>query len=334
MKSIEEFEQFLTTDTEMASDLTKIDTQRKSIKKSFFIILIIAIVFVIVMGYVMYNKTKETGSGAETNNMIYLVLLFIGGAFAITYLYSFFFKKNTSSAKSVMSGGSGDINFDFKDRVIRKMVAFWDPTFKYQINNHIKASEVLESGMIYPTNYKMNGSDMIQGMIDGIDFRFSDIQLLHEKTFVKKNEEPYTTIVFGSFFIANFPKELKNKVFVHSKSSFEALRYEGEKVQLEDPEFMKRFHVYAPDQIEARYILTTSMMERIKALADKMGNRLYIAFANSKVYILNNNNKDRFETSWFTQVNKRETLLQFYNELAEQLSIIEELKLNNNIWNL
>jgi hypothetical protein len=338
MKSLQEFEQFLATDTELVATIANVEKQRKNTKGGYLIAFLIVIVFLAVAGYFIYNNTKETGVGGSVsqNNIIYLILIFIGAAFTLTYVYSFVVKKNITgnpdATAALMSAGSGDFQFNFKDRVVRKMVAFWDPSFRYQINNHIKAAEVLESGMIYPRNYKAGGSDMIQGEIDGVAFRFSDLHLLREKTYVGKNEDPYETIMFGSFFIAGFQKEFKNPVFIYSKSSFDALQYKGEKVLLEDPEFMNRFNVYAPDQIEARCILTTSMMERIKAMATKMGNKLYIAFANNKVYVMNNNSKDRFEPSWFTNLDKKESLIGFYNELAEQLSIIEELKLNVNAW--
>jgi hypothetical protein len=40
-----------------------------------------------------------------------------------------------------------------------------------------------------------------------------------------------------------------------------------EKVSLEDPDFDKRFDVYSSDQVEARYVLTPTFMERISELA-------------------------------------------------------------------
>jgi len=332
MKTLQEFEEFLAADTELAASLGQVEAHRKRTKSSFFISLLIAVVFVVGAGWFMYSHTKESGSGTSTNNVIYMVLIFIGASFAITYLYVFLNSKKMSSNPAAMSRGSGDLNYDFKDRVIRKMVAFWDPSFRYQINNHIKSAEVVESGMLYPRSYKAGGSDMIQGEIDGVAFRFSDLQLLLEKTFVGKNDNPYETVISGSFFIAGFPKTFRHPVFVYSKSSAASLQHEGEKVLLEDPEFMEMFNVYGANQIEARYILTTSLMERIKALGKKMGTKLHIAFANNKLYVMNNNGSDRFEASWFKRVDKRETLIQFYNELAEQLSIIEDLKLNDKIW--
>jgi hypothetical protein len=338
MKSLQEFEQFIAADPDLNASLINVEKQRKNTKSSVVTILLISLVLVIGMAYFMYSKTKDTSSNAGTSNIIYIILIMIGVGYAISYFYMLIIKNKIKADATMFGEGSGDFRFNFKDRIVRKLVAFWDPSFKYQINNHIKAAEVLESGMLYPKNYKAGGSDMIQGEINGVTFRFSDLHLLLEKKYVQKNEDPYETIMFGSFFVADFQKQFKNPVFVYPNKSFFAdsigyLRYEGEKVLLEDPEFSKKFEVYATDQIEARYILTTSMMERIKSMSLKMGNNLHIAFANNRVYVMNNNSKDRFEASWFKQVDKKETLIQFYNELTEQLSIIDDLKLNVHIWN-
>lgn len=337
MKSLAEFEKFLTTDQELNSDLSNLETQRKNTKNYSFIILILAVIFVIAIGTISYNKINPQASGEEpTNNVLMLIGIFIGGAFALSYLYYFFMKNKLKQNPTMFGSSANGFEFDFKDKVIRKIINFWDPGFKYQINNHIKIAEIYESGMLYQGNNKVTGSDMIQGEIDGISFKFSDIQVLREKKFVGKNESPYESVVTGSFFSAAFNKEFKNPVYVYPNKSMwtemDGLKHEGDKVSLEDPEFMKAFDVYASDQIEARYILTPSMMSRIMKMREKMGKALHISFANNSIYIMNNNGKDRFEASWFKSLNKKDNLIAFYEELDEQLSIINELNLNINIW--
>ncbi len=341
MKTLQEFEAFLATDTELNADLGNLETQRKNTKNYTYIIMVIAFIFVAGAGYFMYNQYASTAAqynteDASANYMIYIVLAFIGGAFALSYVYTLFIKKKVAQTPTMFGTSSNGFEFDFKDKVVRKMVSFWDPSFRYQINNHIKLSEVYESGMLYEGSYNVNGSDMIRGEIDGVAFRFSDLQILREKKYVGKNEDQYEGVLTGSFFMASFNKDFKNPVYVVPNKSIwtemSGLRTDGDKVMLEDPDFMKSFDVYATDQVEARYILTPSMMERIKKMRDKMGKNLHITFANNSIYIMNNNGKDRFEASWFKSLNKKENLIVFYNELSEQLSIIEELKLNINIW--
>ena len=46
-----------------------------------------------------------------------------------------------------------------------------------------------------------------------------------------------------------------------------------ENVKLEDPTFEKRFEVFSDDQIEARYLLTVTFMERLTQLAETFGGK-------------------------------------------------------------
>lgn len=50
-------------------------------------------------------------------------------------------------------------------------------------------------------------------------------------------------------------------------------RHKFEPVELEDPEFNEFFEVYAQDQVESRYLLTTSFMERFKMLTQAFGTK-------------------------------------------------------------
>ena len=59
-----------------------------------------------------------------------------------------------------------------------------------------------------------------------------------------------------------------------------------EKVELEDAEFNKMYKVYSDNQIEARYLLTTSFMKRLKTTSDAAGaSKAYGVFINDKFYL-------------------------------------------------
>jgi hypothetical protein len=338
MKTLQEFEAYLDSEKQLSETVKGINTARKNNIQAIVIISILAIAFVVGIAWFFLKQstpvTPEEIDNAQ-NNYIYVIIAFIGFGFLISFGYSRFIAKQKISKNPMAYGMSaGGFQYDFKDKVIRQMIGFWNPDFKYQINNFLKLSDIMQSGMLYEDNYIVQGSDLIKGEEEGVNFRFCDTQVTKEKKFTKKDEDAYETIFFGSFFIADFNKSFKAPVYVYpSKFSGNSFRYAGEKIHLEDPEFSKKFNVYGADQIEARYILTTAMMERIKSLCKKMGNNVYFIFAQNSIYIANNNGKDRFEMSWFKSIEKREVLLQYYDELSEQLSIIHELKLNVNIWN-
>lgn len=317
-------------DTELASDLNAVNKQRKSHLKMFVIATVVCVLFVV---FVSYGSVVFDMSFLQDAN--YIIYFFLGFAALYAVMLSIFYMRRKKQGATPTTASGYGFKYDFKDKVVRRMVEFLDPSFKYQINNYIKLTEIMSSGMMQEQKYIISGSDMVQGEEDGVPFKFSDVQIGREKTFVGKNEDPIEGIFAGSFFIAEFNKTFKSPVYVYAKKTFGGLSnlsYTGDKVRLEDPDFDKQFTVYSPDQIEARFILTTSMMERIKALRSRMGSNVYIVFANNNIYIANNNNKDRFEIGMTSSVNSRENIIGYYKDLVDQLGIIDELKLNIKIW--
>jgi hypothetical protein len=328
MTTQDEFLSFV--DAELSTELGSVNKQRKSTLRMFLISTLICVAFV---GFMVFGSMGKP-SWFKNESMLVIVAVVFIALYGVSFTVSFFLKKSRGNATPATAIGYG-FAYDFKDKVVRRMVEFLDPSFKYQVTNHIKLSEIMQSGLLQEQKYKLSGSDMVQGIEDGVPFKFSDVQVSREKVFVGKNESSEESVLVGSFFIAEFNKIFKNPVFVYAKKTFGGmgyLSYEGEKVRLEDPDFDKQFTVYSPDQIEARFILTPSMMERLKSLRTRMGNDVYIVFANNNIYIANNNGKDRFEIGMLSSISKRESIVGYYNDLVEQLGIIDELKLNLKIW--
>ncbi|RIV53588.1 DUF3137 domain-containing protein [Flagellimonas taeanensis] len=57
------------------------------------------------------------------------------------------------------------------------------------------------------------------------------------------------------------------------------------RIYLEDPRFTESFVVYGTDQVEARYVLSSSLMERIVALKEKFARPIYLSFQNRQMYL-------------------------------------------------
>ena len=108
-----------------------------------------------------------------------------------------------------------------------------------------------------------------------------------------------------------------------------------ERVQLEDVEFEKVFEVYSEDQIEGRYLLTPSFMNRLLEYKNKKRYGIEFFFSNrlnsqENTFMFIHNNKDNFELSIFKKIEKDS----FYNlikEIYDALEIIDALKLEQNI---
>lgn len=102
------------------------------------------------------------------------------------------------------------------------------------------------------------------------------------------------------------------------------------KTALEDIEFEKKYTVKTTDEIEARYLLTTSFMERLKNIQTAFGtNNIKCAFSNESIIIAIPTNKNIFEIgNLLTPLDDALTLDIFFNELISLLILIDYFKLN------
>ena len=106
-----------------------------------------------------------------------------------------------------------------------------------------------------------------------------------------------------------------------------------ERVKLEDIQFEKLFEVYASDQIEARYLLTTAFMERILKLRDLyQGKSIQFSFKDNQLLVAIPTKQDMFEACSFfkSNVNKKK-IDRVFDQFYAVFSIVDILKLNQNI---
>ena len=101
---------------------------------------------------------------------------------------------------------------------------------------------------------------------------------------------------------------------------------------MENPEFEKSFDTYSTDQVEARYLLSPSFMERLLELDRKFPGRITVSFLNSSVIIAIPDSKNHFETSiWQSQLRNDSVRREFFT-LATLFHIVHDLNLNLRIW--
>jgi|GEM_PF-5278333 len=102
-------------------------------------------------------------------------------------------------------------------------------------------------------------------------------------------------------------------------------------VEMESPEFEEKFKVHSTDPVQARYILTPDFMERILALG--MGcPEVQIAFRDSAVIFALPRKSAFLEMNGGTE-NLTSSVEGLLNDLVTLLQIIEDMKLNERIWN-
>ncbi|MEM6720470.1 MAG: DUF3137 domain-containing protein [Bacteroidota bacterium] len=219
----------------------------------------------------------------------------------------------------------------YKDEVIKPIVEAEFPGMLYEDDRHISKG-IFNSSNLFRRPDRFNGEDLFSGKIDATTFTFSEIHA-EEKHEIKGKDGNkttwYSTIFRGLFLIADFNKEIENETYVYSSGGKWFSRFK--RVKLEDPEFEDRFNVYSDDQIEARYILTPKMMQRIVDVEDRFGANLYLSFRGNNVYIAIKQSQNMFESSFNDEVSFTQVAY-FLEEVRSILDIINELDLNLRIW--
>lgn len=227
----------------------------------------------------------------------------------------------------------------FKQDIIKKIVHFIEPTLNYEKDKFI-ARDKFESSKIFLANFNSyGGDDFVKGKYNTVAIEFSE--LLVEHVTGGKNKSRHK-VFQGLFIIADFNKSFKGETFVlpdRAEKMFGSLGgffqshnpSRNQLIKLENEEFEKDFVVYGDDQVEARYILSTSLMERIVTLRKKCRQNISLAFKQARVYIAIDHGK-LFEPRVFRTILDTSSINQYFSDLSMALGIIDDLNLNTRIW--
>lgn len=104
------------------------------------------------------------------------------------------------------------------------------------------------------------------------------------------------------------------------------------KVKLEDVEFDKKFLVFSQDQVEARYLFTTSFMQRFKNI--KMAFKaqyMRAEFKDGELVIFIRTNKNLFNIAKLAEGVTYQAFLELFEEVYSVISLVEQLKLNQKL---
>ena len=99
-------------------------------------------------------------------------------------------------------------------------------------------------------------------------------------------------------------------------------------VKTEDVSFDKRFCVYSKDQVESRYLVTPSFMERMKNLETAFGTKkVKCSFYEDRLMFAMSSDKDLFELGSLYSYSLMKHVNDFYNQINSIYDIIDHFKL-------
>lgn len=219
----------------------------------------------------------------------------------------------------------------FKHQILNQLLGFLFDEFTYIPNQRISRSTLGSSLLISGNIKRVTGEDYMR-------FRLGSTSIHFCETMVYGQAEDYP-IFTGVFLSATFNKHFRSQTIVMPRNyklllkNYERLMLPGfEKVILEDVEFNRHFLVWSNDQVESRYILTTSMMQRMLDYKLKTGKTLAFSFTGNLLNCAIPSKINLFEPALFESFFEFEFLRKSYDALKLYTDIVDDLNLNVRIW--
>ena len=228
----------------------------------------------------------------------------------------------------------------FKQKVIGGMLRLFSDDLNIVPQSSITEREYREADLFRERLDTFRGSDLVQGKVVATEIKFSE--LLHKERHSDGKRTYWITVFKGIFFIADFNKNFNGRTFVLPDSGIDLFGIgkmlekwfegRGEPVTMENPAFEKLFKVFSDDQVEARYILSTSLMERLVEFRSKVKNNISVSFIHSKVFLAILLAKDLFEPNEFSSGVKSDYLKEYFYYLNLIVGIVDDLNLITRVW--
>lgn len=223
----------------------------------------------------------------------------------------------------------------FKSKFMPLIIEKVGMDLNYDFKSGISRDVVLQSRLFkQPDRYHCE--DLMHGSFEDVNFVSSDVHMeeRHVTTDSKGNRRVYYETYFqGRWFIYEFNKEFNGVIQVREDGFFEGPSWglKVKKVSLEDVEFNKKFKTYSTNEHDAFYVLTPSLMEKIKELERRYPGKIYFSFIGKQLHIGIYNSKDAFEPPIWTPLNDEFVESQILDILILK-DIVNELKLNRKIF--
>jgi hypothetical protein len=116
---------------------------------------------------------------------------------------------------------------------------------------------------------------------------------------------------------------------IFHKSPIQGLKH----TVLEDIEFEKRFDVFTNDEVDARYLITPTFMERLKAMKTAFkADKIQCAFYGNLLLVALSTSKDLFSLcSLVKPMDDAQQYFQMYEEMVSIVKLIDHFKLDQKI---
>lgn len=295
------------------------EEEREQLKYKYIVLLNLVFCACLIMYFIFaFNK----GDSTESNFLLLSVIILLMSAFLLGNYLLMKYAKN------------------YKEDVIRPIIAEFNPDLKYYPLKHIDKDIIIKS-LLFPKYACFYASDLIEGTIHNTNVNFCYLN-----AFTKDSEDKKTPIFNGLCIVIDFNKNFKGQTVVCTDVAENIIgnllgswiqsnrgRF-GELVKLDNIDFEKKFVVYSTDQIEARFLLSHSLMKRLIDFNKKLGfsNFLELSFINNQLIILISQDKILFSPPIFSTFLDYTNIIEYIDNLNLVKELLEDLDLDYNIY--
>lgn len=242
-----------------------------------------------------------------------------------------------------ISGHKANYNAAYKKRIITAITQSMQSEMVYSHDRGISESTFKNMGLYSGNPDRYGSEDLFAGKIGKTALMFSEAHAEDKQTSTDSKGHTTTrwvTIFKGLLVIADFNKNFRSWVTIQPDIAESTFGWLGRKLQglrsdlirLESPDFERAFVVHGGDQVEARYLLTPDMQERLLDLRQRFGADIRIALHKSKLHLSIPNSENWFEPNIKHPAHDTAQIQNFIHQMGSVFRIVELLDLNTRIW--
>lgn len=234
---------------------------------------------------------------------------------------------------AIIAGGKSFAGFRarYKAQVIAPIVGFLDPTFAYDAKNHMEKNDLIASGLFPQVASMLSGEDLVTGELAGRGFRVSELTI-RAKEASGSDSETVSEYFHGLFLALSPGRTIGSRVWLRTpgvpltaeediqptlEEHFLSL---GEAARIHERDESLELEVRAENIEVALDTITLELADALRALAARLGGRVYGAFVGENFYLAAESHNDYFEPSVWNKLVSREEIEAFHGDFTALLA--------------
>ncbi|SHG03242.1 DUF3137 domain-containing protein [Pedobacter caeni] len=223
----------------------------------------------------------------------------------------------------------------YKEKILVQAMKIIDDSIIFQPDSGISKREFTASLLFDMDPNVYSTEDLMIGKIDKTEFYLSEVKAEYKS---KPGKIEFSTAIFkGVIFRADFNKNFEGITILSAdRLRLNISPYDkvipGTPIEMENTAFNKLFNIRTTNEIEARYLLSPLLMEKLIELNKKSSGTISVSFINNSIYIAFPRVRQLFEVQTHKSFLNAEALEEDLYVIRLMCFAIEELRLNTRIW--